>query len=122
MNKTDHVIPVHGLQAQLARALTDTLIEDNEIVSTTDQKRVFLKDVLLNPLYHGTVLTDGDMLGLNASSDRGVWPGDTVNRLDTGAVMICISNNGEADGDWAVYVVSSSGTNAFEQRDVWLFG
>lgn len=77
------------------------LLQRMEIHSTNDQLRLFLENTYVGgSVFHDEVATGADMLLLNATTERGVFPGDICRRDDTGSLFLCIANRGEASSDW----------------------
>lgn len=95
------IIPLTGDEIDRQVAAANVLY--GEIHSTSDQKRLFLENVLMAPVWHGTVTDQTARLVLNTSSTRGCWPGDECYQSDIGIVYRCISNNGASPGDWFAY-------------------
>lgn len=95
------IIPLTGTEANRQTAAGS--VSANEIHSTSDQKRLFLQNTLIAPVWHGIVADQTARLALDTSSTRGCWPGDECYQSDTGIVYRCISNNGAATGDWFAY-------------------
>lgn len=91
------VIPLTGTEAQRQTAAASVLA--NELHTTTDQKRVFLENRIVAPVWHGSVANQAAMLALNGGT-YGCWPGDVCLRSDVNAVYRCITNNGTSSGDW----------------------
>jgi len=70
-----------------------------ELNSTTDQERLFLRNVIVAPVFHGAVADEDAMTGLTSAA-RGCWPGDTCMRTDTASLWVCLTNNGQDVSDW----------------------
>lgn len=72
----------------------------NEIHST-NQRRVFIQNVLIGPVWHGVVADETAMRALDTTATtRGCFPGDWCKRTDTGSLWLCITNRGELLADW----------------------
>lgn len=91
------IIPLTGPEADRQTKSADVMAD--ELHTTRDQRRVFLENNLVAPVYH-TAGNTSARLGLNSSAARGCWPFDICRQTDTGDIYICISNNGGASGDW----------------------
>lgn len=91
------IVPLSGSEAD--RQTKAASIWANEVHSTNDQKRLFLQNKIVAPLWLGTVANQTAMLALNGGT-YGCWPGDTCYRSDKLTTWLCISNNGGLIGDW----------------------
>lgn len=93
-------VPLSGTEEFRQAACLAGAIDPNELHTTSDQHRLWLECYLVGQVYHGDISSDSEMVGLNASSERGVWPNDYCWRTDHDTFFICISNNGENVSDW----------------------
>jgi hypothetical protein len=97
--------PLTGTDAWRLIALALELLEGDELHATRDQLRLFLanedatESEIVAPYYHGDIATQAAMLALNATT-RGCHRMDACKRTDIGSLGFCISNRGEAIGDW----------------------
>lgn len=92
-------VPVSGTEAK--RAPRAAKILANEIHTTSDQRRLFMQNVLLSGgVWHGEVADEAAMLALDSSSSRGCWPLDMCERADTETLWVCVSNRGGLLTDW----------------------
>jgi hypothetical protein len=91
------IVPLTGTEAERATSAASVLAQ--EIHTTTDQKRVFLENKIVAPLWLGTVANEAAMLALSGGT-FGCWPGDLCYRSDTGTAWRCIADNGEDLADW----------------------
>ena len=91
-------VPLTG--TDFLRLLTTALILPNELHTTKDQRRVFLENVHVAPVWHGTVADESAMIALNVTSERGCFPMDNCYRADTSSVWVCMTNRGAEPADW----------------------
>lgn len=92
------IVPLTGTEAQ--RQAASTAVLPAEIHTTSDQRRVFVENQLVAPVWQGTVADQAAMLALNSTSAFGCWRGDACFRSDTNAAYQCISGNGTTAGQW----------------------
>lgn len=99
------IIPTSGTDADRLNFVSLGLFKPDEFTQTRTEKRAFVDSgaEIVAPVYHGEIDTEADMLALNdpdVGSVRGCHRSDYCLRTDIGCLAICISNRGEAVGDW----------------------
>lgn len=92
------IVPLTGTEANRVTKAASVLA--GEIHSTSDQKRVFLQNELIAPVYHGTVANTAARIAI--SSTRGVWKGDMCYQTDNDSIYLCITSPGTSDGHWVI--------------------
>jgi hypothetical protein len=94
--------PTSGTDAWRLICIQLGLLEADELTQTRTEKRAFVGsgEEIIAPVWHGSIASQSAMLALNTSSARGCHRGDFCARSDIGSLAICISNRGEAIGDW----------------------
>jgi len=99
---SNRVVPLSGTDASRVAVLTafPDKLQAGEVHSTSDQNRLFLNNKIVASLWLGSASDEAAMLAKNTSFTYGCFPGDFVNRIDTGTVWICVSNRGEDLSDW----------------------
>ena len=119
-------VPLTGTNARRLRIAALGLLLADELHTTTDQKRVFLENVPIAPVWHPDAATEAAMLALATTSSRGCWPADMCVRTDLPALCICRSGHGAAPSDWQIVPLSSASTGgtsaatSYDPRDGWL--
>lgn len=99
------VVPLTGTEAE--RQLAAQYVRDMEIHTTTDQRRLFLQNQAIAPVWHGEVATEQAMLDLHLDSNRGCFPGDMVKRIDLSppTVYLCVLHDGRLLADWVPFAI-----------------
>lgn len=105
-----HIIPITGTELQ--RQAAAQFIRDMEVHTTTDQRRFFIQNMCVAPVWHGDVVSEYEMTNLRWDRQRGCFPGDMCRRTDLfDAVYVCISEQGNTLADWDLMVPGDQGTN-----------
>jgi hypothetical protein len=115
----ESIVPRYGTEAKRIEKAAQIL--DGELHQTTDQQRLFIKNLIVSGgIYLGIVADGAARLALNTTSPRGCWPGDYCQQTTPATLFFCVANRGESVGDW-ISILLGGGGDTSDIRNIWLY-